>query len=408
VIQVGSKSMDLEASHPAAIAPSSVPKLLVILPYPPNPLRPRTCSMLNDLATFGEIDLVYLDHGERSQIPPDINIRHVTVISNGLASRLFRLAAGCLRGKPFTYQYYNSFSLIRHLRSLDLSAYSAIYVERIPLHELPINHPCVIFDAVDCYTQQVQQCASHWPGLRRFLYKWDSLVIAKYEADVCNRATKLICTAQREAEGFRSIGVLKPILVLVHASNALEFEKRTLREEGKKVLSFHGKLTYVANRLALKRISQLIVPNLDANEYQVRVAGTGSERLIAEHPRLKFYGFVDDIIAHLGSADLSIFPIEISAGLSNKVLESLAAGVPAVITPQVSAGLPETDNLLERGIFVREVSEFSEAIQEYFRIPLSDRQEFRRECIDYVRNLQRPEPRRALLRDYIFPAAITR
>jgi glycosyltransferase involved in cell wall biosynthesis len=392
------------ASEAVALITSKLPRILVILPYPPNPLRPRTASMLNDLSTFAEIDLIYLDHGERAKLPSDVNIRNVVVIPNRQAGRLFRLATGCLRGKPFVYQFYHSRALIRHLKSLDLSAYSAVYVERLPLHELPISHPNVIFDPVDCCTQQVRQCASRWPGPRRFLYKLDSLWIAKYEAKLCNRATKLICTAEREAEGFKSIGVLRPILVVLHASNAVEFMEHKIVDRPKKVLSFHGKLSYVANRLALRKISQAILPKLDSNRYEVLVAGAGSEKLRNRHLGIRFVGFVDDIVTYLRSVDLSIFPIEISAGVSNKVLESLAAGVPSIITPQIAAGLPEGDRLLERGIFVREIREFGGAIHNYFRIPLVDRQRISNECIDYASNLQSPARRRILLRGYILNA----
>ena len=132
-----------------AVIAARLPRILVILAYPPNLLRPRTVSMLKDLSTFAEIDLIYLDHGDRARLPSDVNIHRVTVIPNGKMSRLFRLATGRLSGKPFIYQFYHSWALIRHLKSLDLSAYSAVYVERLPLHELPINHPNVIFDPVD-------------------------------------------------------------------------------------------------------------------------------------------------------------------------------------------------------------------------------------------------------------------
>jgi len=393
-------------SASGAILAARRPRILVILPYPPNPLRPRTASMLNDLSTFGDVDLIYLDHGEGVKLPSGVDTHRVAVIPNRQMGRLFRLAAGCLTGKPFVYQFYHSRALIRHLKSLDLSVYNAVYVERLPLHELPINHPNVIFDPVDCCTQQVRQCASRWPGPRRFLYKLDSLRIAKYEAKLCNRATKLICTAEREADGFKSIGVLRPILVVLHSSNAVEFTKHKIEDRPKKVLSFHGKLSYVANKLALKKISQAVFPKLDVNSYEVQVAGIGSKKLITRHPRIKFVGFVEDIVARIRSVDLSIFPIEISAGVSNKVLESLAAGVPSIITPQVAAGLPKIDKLLERGIYVRGIAEFAGTIHDYFSIPIGIRQKISDECVDYARDLYNPEARRALLREYVLSDAV--
>jgi glycosyltransferase involved in cell wall biosynthesis len=194
--------------------------------------------------------------------------------------------------------------------------------------------------------------------------------------------------------------------VVVHASNAIEFAKHKIDDRSKRLLSFHGKLTFLANKLALEKISQAVLPNLDVNSYEVLVAGAGSEKLRDLYPGMRFVGFVEDIVAYLRSVDLSIFPIEISTGVSDKVLESLAAGVPSIVTHQIAAGLPKIDKLLERGVFVREIAEFSDTIHNYFNIPIGVRQKISDECVDYAKDLHNPEERRALLREYVLSDSV--
>lgn len=384
---------------------SGASKILVILPYSPNPLRPRTICLLEDLSTFAEIDLVYLDHGEHVPLSSSIRARSVLAIPNRLSSRLVRLAIGRLCGKPFAYQYYHSRTLARHIASLDLSAYGAIFVQRIPIHELRIRHPNVVYDIEDCRARQVDYCAQ-LPGLLGFLYRLDSIGIAKYEATICNHAARVLCN-HRELEALRSIGVTAPIQVVVHATNAVGFKTRKIEDHSKRILSFHGKLSYVANKLALSEISNIILPNLDANRYEVQVAGVGAEKLRLSHPQISFRGFVEDITAYLRSVDLSIFPMQISVGVSNKLLESLAAGVPAIVTPQVAGGLPEGDGLQERGIFVREIKGFPDAIESYFQIPLSERQVISDECVAYAQTVHNTERRRKILRECVFQESQT-
>lgn len=399
---MSSTSAGIAATNPGAIATTGVtamPSMLVILPYPPNPLRPRTVSMLADLASFAQIDLIYLNHGERCALP-GIPLRSAKVIPNPWLSRMTRLAAGCVIGRPFVYQYYHSSSLRKHLETIDLSSYDAIYVERIPVNELGISHVNIVLDVPDCYTNLVRQFASHLRGPRRLLYQLDSLRIQEYEARLCNSAAKVICVAQREADGFRSIGVTKPILVLVHASNAMRFAKRQVQDQPKKILSFHGKLSYIANATALRKIEEAILPHLPDEDYEIHVAGAGSQHL-RMHSRIRKIGYVDDIVDYLRSVDLSMFPMDLSCGLANKVLESLAAGAPAIVTPQVAEGLPNWAVLRERGIYVREIQGFPDAIRAYFALPLPVRQQISDACRDYVKRLHNPDERRALLKRYV-------
>jgi glycosyltransferase involved in cell wall biosynthesis len=51
-------------------------------------------------------------------------------------------------------------------------------------------------------------------------------------------------------------------------------------------------------------------------------------------------GRVDDVRPYLWRAAVSVAPLHVARGLQNKVLEALAAGLPAVVTSPVRNGLP--------------------------------------------------------------------
>jgi len=50
-------------------------------------------------------------------------------------------------------------------------------------------------------------------------------------------------------------------------------------------------------------------------------------------------GAVPDVRPYLWNAAISVAPLKTARGLQNKVLEAVAAGLPTVITSEVSAGL---------------------------------------------------------------------
>jgi GT2 family glycosyltransferase len=380
----------------------STKRVLAILPHPPNHLRPRSISMLGDFCSFARVDLIYLDHGDKARIPADI--RRVTRIRNSRFRRFLRVSAGCLLGKPIMYQYYHSLKLKKILKERDLSIYDAIYIKKLPLHELGINHTNIILDIPDCATKQVEIYSKSRNHLRRWLARLDELFLRRYEQKVCAPASRMLCTVEREAAAFRELGVITPVMPLAHNTNAREFREIAVIDKAPRLLSFHGKLSYFANRLALTAIHETILPHLEHDNYIVHIAGRTTPELNKQYPRLRFMGEVSNLTEYLRGMDLSIFPLEVAAGISNKALESLAAGVPIVATPELVEGLPAGDSLLERGIYARAVPDFPEAIRAYFALPLSTRQSISDSCVRYVERLHEPTKRRATLQSYVFGA----
>jgi len=51
-------------------------------------------------------------------------------------------------------------------------------------------------------------------------------------------------------------------------------------------------------------------------------------------------GHVDDVRSHLWKAAVAAAPLQTARGVQNKVLEAVAAGLPAVVTPVVVDGIP--------------------------------------------------------------------
>jgi glycosyltransferase involved in cell wall biosynthesis len=64
-----------------------------------------------------------------------------------------------------------------------------------------------------------------------------------------------------------------------------------------------------------------------------------SIKKLAEDPRITVTGFVDDVRPYLWKASVGVNPIRMAAGLQNKLLEGLAAGLPMVITPEANEGI---------------------------------------------------------------------
>jgi glycosyltransferase involved in cell wall biosynthesis len=55
-------------------------------------------------------------------------------------------------------------------------------------------------------------------------------------------------------------------------------------------------------------------------------------------------GFVNSVENEIKNAAVAVAPVRIAAGIQNKVLISMACGIPVVLTPLIASAIPELDS----------------------------------------------------------------
>jgi glycosyltransferase involved in cell wall biosynthesis len=94
------------------------------------------------------------------------------------------------------------------------------------------------------------------------------------------------------------------------------------------------------------------VPNAE-----FRIVGSNPARKVQELskiPNTVVTGHVPDVRAYLQDAAVTLAPLRIARGTQNKILESMAMGIPVVATPQAAKGIQAVG---ERDILVAETPE---------------------------------------------------
>lgn len=364
---------------------SPVRQSLMVLPYSPNPIRGRVLDVLTQLMRHSQVDILYLDEGAQADLPDGVR-QVITIDSSSKLARMVRILFGLARGFPIGHEFYNSVNLPRVLASMELNQYDMIYVQRLPLHRLHLKHPRVVYDADDCWSHKSSTMAATLKGYQKVLYTLDSLLSPRHEVAACNSAAAVLTTAEREVGHLRALGVTKPIEVYFH-NHWHATPPRALRKRERLVISFHGKLSYVPNAMALRILNDHIAPRLDAKRFDLRIIGKCPPTFPAKFPKLKFSGYVESMSGALRDSDLSVFPISISVGFSNKAMESLAEGVPFIATRDIVDGLPAMPGLLDRGVYVREIADFYDEIERFSQLSIRERQEIANRCYAYVRSV---------------------
>jgi len=78
---------------------------------------------------------------------------------------------------------------------------------------------------------------------------------------------------------------------------------------------------------------------------EFRIVGSAPARKIRELekiPGVFVTGYVPDVRTYLKDAAVSIAPLRIARGTQNKILESMAMGIPVVATPEAANGIQAT------------------------------------------------------------------
>jgi len=107
---------------------------------------------------------------------------------------------------------------------------------------------------------------------------------------------------------------------------------------------FSGVMNYRPNVDAALALVRDVLPKITSN-VEVRLIGRNPApellQLALNNPRVAVTGAVSDIAAELRAGDIFVAPMVSGGGISNKVLEAMASGLPVITTPLVADNFPD-------------------------------------------------------------------
>jgi hypothetical protein len=110
------------------------------------------------------------------------------------------------------------------------------------------------------------------------------------------------------------------------------------------LISFVGRMDYYPNQQAVTRFCAEMLPPLQARRPGTRFEIVGADpsreiRELGQLPGVTVTGSVADVRPYVARAALTVAPLQIARGTQNKILESMAMGVPVVCSRQAAGGV---------------------------------------------------------------------
>jgi glycosyltransferase involved in cell wall biosynthesis len=210
----------------------------------------------------------------------------------------------------------------------------------------------VVLDLTDCltdYTRQLKGCKGA-PPLIRFAAWWDHWFLKSEEAEWSRKADFATVISEAEEQKLCNLGVPREKVRVVPNGVPATDGKKWVRPEAypthAKVVCFSGNMGYAANEDAAIWFLDEVWPRVRRevpDAVFACVGGHPKRKLIQRHngQDVLVTGWVPQIEPYAAHPDVAVAPLRVASGMQNKVVMSMALGVPLVATAQAVKWLSE-------------------------------------------------------------------
>ncbi|UCF78660.1 MAG: glycosyltransferase [Candidatus Eiseniibacteriota bacterium] len=320
------------------------------LPFPPDRGdRLRAFNIIRSLSSDGhEIHLASFIASERERQgagPLGAYCRTVHLVHRSPGASWLSCAGAVAKRVPLQVAYYTSSKMAATVdQLLDREQIDLVYVHlfRMAAYISDGRPEYKVVDFTDVISREIDMSMSYRRGLDRLLYASELPRIRAFEISVARTFNECWVVSDAEAEVLRELCPSANVHVIPNGVDLDRF--RPLETQPGNIVSFVGHLGVPHNIDAVLHFYDHIFPEVLRERPDCRFCIIGpsahrSLRRLESDRRVLMTGFVEDLNASLNRSAVFVAPLRYCAGLQNKVLEAMAAGVPVVATPCVNEGL---------------------------------------------------------------------
>ena len=200
-----------------------------------------------------------------------------------------------------------------------------------------------ILDFGDMDSQKWREYSQHKPFPLSAGYWLEAVKLERTERRLAAQFDLATCTTRAEMESLRALGVTGPTDWFPNGVDA-QFFQPAPEPYDPDLVSFVGRMDYFPNQQAVTRFCAEVLPELQRRRPGTRFEIVGADpspeiRALGSLPGVTVTGSVPDVRPYVTRAALTIAPLEIARGTQNKILESMAMGVPVVCSRQAAGGV---------------------------------------------------------------------
>jgi polysaccharide biosynthesis protein PslH len=320
-------------------------------PYPPDHgARIRAFHFIRHLSQRNSVTVATLAHTEEELIQGrSLKEYCYEVIADVLPTpiRWTQALAELFSSSPSSVAYFRSVSLQRRINELLKSAaFDAIIVfcAFMAQYVLKWQSGYRILDYGDIDSAKWADYSRYKAIPLSWGYALEAAKLRAYERRVARHFQHCTVISQGELEEFQRFQVGVPCTIIPNGVDTEYFVYNETNENGASTIVFLGRMDYFPNIDGVKYFVREVLPLIRQKlpNVKLRIIGSNpakSVRALARIPNISITGYVPDVRSYLRDAVVSIVPLRIVRGMQNKILESMAMGIPTVATSEAAKGV---------------------------------------------------------------------
>ena len=264
----------------------------------------------------------------------------------GRPAALGRMIARLPTAHPSSFGYFHSPRLLRRVRhALATTPYDLVFVHSSSMAPYALGAPARalrILDFCDMDSEKWREYARQKPFPLSAGFSLEGVKLGAEEARLARQFDLSTCATPAE---LRTLQSLAPDAASDWFPNGVDTAHFSPREGyDSDLIVFVGRMDYFPNQQAVTDFCRDVLPRLQRRRPGVRFEIVGADpprsiRALGQRPGVTVTGTVPDVRQHVTRAALTVAPLRIARGTQNKVLESMAMGVPVVLSPAVAQGV---------------------------------------------------------------------
>lgn len=332
-----------------------------VFPYPPNGGDTiRAFHIIEELRKKNEVYLICLNKEKNTSDYKDIlKCKETRSIRLKKYGEIWERVKSISRGESIHVAYYQSNEFKNEIEKILLhNKIDLVYVLYMSVEPYVrnLNIP-IILDLTDSLALNRLEQYEYSKGLRKLYLKCDILKTILLERKILKKYKNIVVCAERDKRYMLANVPGCNINIIPNIVDTRRFDDNYCKTE-KNIFIFTGSMNYLPNVVAVERFVNKIFPIIKAEikDAKFLVVGKNPSKSVQELAGngVDVIGAVDDMRVYLKKSKIYVAPMIISTGTQNKILESMAMGIPTVTSGFIgdALGLGE-----ESGLFLRDEDE---------------------------------------------------
>ncbi|RFC55200.1 glycosyltransferase [Brumimicrobium aurantiacum] len=333
-------------------------KLVVFTSRFPFPLEKgdklRAYHQIKELSKHYEVHLICTSEHkveEKSKTQLDPYCASINVFPIGLIQKIFGSGRKIFTHKPIQVGYFHHLTIQWKVNKLLKEIQpDHIYCQLIRAAEYVKNyHECPkTIDYMDALSKGIERRSLTAKGIRKIIFNKEYKRLLNYENSIFEYFENHTIISQQDKQYIFHKN-RDQIAVIPNGVDESFIGQHNNTPKTADIV-FIGNMSYPPNVTAAQFIVNEITPLLK-KEIKIKIAGSNpaKEVLKLAQENVEITGYVDDIKQAYQSAQIFVAPMFLGTGLQNKLLESMALGVPCITTSLANNALgakPEKEILI--------------------------------------------------------------